>query len=76
MTETITAEQGPILLGHAAGRYTADIAADLGLTLGQYLSRRARLLSALDAFDATHALAIAVVRGLITVEDLRRGGVY
>lgn len=63
MTDTITAEQRAILLGHAAGRYTADIAAELGLTLGEYLSRRGRLLV---------ALAIAVARGIVNAADLRR----
>jgi DNA-binding CsgD family transcriptional regulator len=76
VTETITAEQRAILLGHAAGRYTAAIAAELGLTLGQYLSHRGRLLAILGAFDTTHALAIAVVRGIVTAEDLRRAGCY
>lgn len=76
MISITTPEQRAILLGHAAGRYTADIAADLGITLGQYLSRRARLLAALDAFDVTHALATAIVRGLITTEDMRRAGVF
>jgi hypothetical protein len=37
---------------------------------------RRRMLDDLQATDTTHALAIALVRGLLTVEDLRRAGVW
>jgi len=74
--DTVTPAQRQILVGLAAGYRVETIAANLGITSSQYEWQRRQMLNALEAKDIAHALAIAVVRGIIAAEELRRAGVY
>lgn len=76
VTSTLSERQRAMSSARATGRGIWDAGAAMGLTTSGAEYTLRRLCEALDARDATHALAICVVRGLITVEELRRAGVW
>lgn len=76
IASTLSDTQVQILLNRGAGFTVEEAAGKLGLTTNQYWWQHRQLLDALGARETAHALAIAIVRGIITIQDLRRGGCY
>lgn len=65
-----------ILVLRAAGYTDLDAAFQLGLSVSQVRARINRLMDTYGAGSVVHALAVAVVRGDVTVADLRGAGVW
>lgn len=66
----VTPAQRAVLLLRARGHSARETWEALGISEEAYWSRHLRLLDNLHAIDLTHALAVAVARGVVRVEEL------
>jgi DNA-binding NarL/FixJ family response regulator len=71
VTDLLTARQLDVLLAIAEGEVTNEIAADLGISPLTVCSHRKKILFALGARTAAHAVAIAYHEGIL--QPRRRG---
>jgi len=70
MTRELTEQEREILTMYARGRSSYVIAADLGLADRTVMNIARKVEAALGAQSRTHALALAIRKDIITLDDI------